>query len=1462
MNKKKLVLIIAIGALIAAGGGAVWWIQTNAAQPAAAEMPSAVETQPAQQAKPADAQPVSAPLIAPDPKPEPPKPEEHPGCVAYDAGQYAKALPLLQAAAESGNAEAAARLSLCCEFGLGRTVDTAAAAEWAAAAAKGGVSMERLSRPVPTASDAKLDTFKLFAVIADTSRLATAQDLQKNKIQSEFYEERDKEKRGLQLFDVGKTSSPVLYNRTFDTFRGECLLVTDDIIATVKDETTADFWDARSLRYHFSCRGMRTEGGEEFWQYDANTGRLAFRSLSVDGNFYGGWMGCSAFDFRTLETEFQEIDVYDKFGTLGRGEVPSQSGRVFSHSSFRHLDSISHATKQGDNYWELMSPTRDVELLTTLPALRDLASDFRQPLLPLSIEDIDFSTLSVKRQPKKESPAVAENQPERGLESTDIQGLDINKKWLVRHVKDSMYHVEADMNSAETNQTYIYDEKKKILYPTMSESGFAGSPEGVASDCAVGESDMGWYTGTLNCWAIRYHSDWMGDAVWDSVNNRIYDIDRGTEEGETLAQRQAFCAHPLAGIIKVQHYGGCHLLSVWNKLPGSPDRAYWIAAGATGWTLCDVQPSTGECRTLAHGGVTWQTGQAPLWLRDRKWFCIPLNENVWKVYRFDEEKVTMSDPFYVYLHRGNEFAVALEDGRYAGTPGCESFLFAQKDGVKVGMTALAPWRNRPAEVLQALGGSTAEVEVLQHTTRRWLRKMGYDADHMPAEPSGNDYPAVLVERPALRTSEVSISVPINIKAVQTAITNVEVRIDGVKIPQSWSENLYISPGSSVTLKAQLPLVGGQNWVEVAAVDTAGLHSNTERFRVLCEASSPQPKLYVVALGVSQYQDASLNLQYAAKDAGDIAEAFRRYYHGVTEVLLLRDAEVQDAGVLQQVKDFVAQAAPQDRVVMYCAGHGMLDEQLDYYYAPAAFDAEQVAATGIPMESFLDTLETSSARSRLLLLDTCHSGSLGEEGEEKMALAMGNLPAGVRAIQRRGMKIKKAEVALDAQQQKRYIEELFATGTQRRGINVLAGAAGAEYALESGEWKNGVFTASVIEALNGASGADTNYDGQISIAELYEAVADSVQERTNGAQRPSMSMLENHGAQALVQNMGYFVASENWEAVEKMAAEGYQLKESAQGAAVSWLGIAIRNQAPLRTIEALLKAGADANRCMPYNNSSIPLLEYMLKQANQYDYKSKRPYDKNEAIQRIELMLQYGAKNGLDQLMLDFDVCKSAPLVDMLIKHGANVNAVDDMGRTPLMRTTDSAVARILLTHGADVAMVNLEGKTVLDESPQFTELIREICGEKAIQSMTGAIDRVVAARLFLSARDVMPDDLARTCTPSIAILPKGKMTHTQMLRSLASFTKRWPTRVYKVLGVARQDNVIQIQVHYTCKGPETYDDANPPRTTQGYTLMTIHLDEQGKIKAMGEKTSKSASPAFSPGMQQVPYNGPTEFTQY
>ena len=82
-----------------------------------------------------------------------------------------------------------------------------------------------------------------------------------------------------------------------------------------------------------------------------------------------------------------------------------------------------------------------------------------------------------------------------------------------------------------------------------------------------------------------------------------------------------------------------------------------------------------------------------------------------------------------------------------------------------------------------------------------------------------------------------------------------------------------------------------------------------------------------------------------------------------------------------------------------------------------------------------------------------------------------------------------------------MKSTFSDLINESGAQVISAAGGAEYAQESAQWNNGVFTYSLKNGLINKK-ADLNNDQQIMLSELSEFLKHEVKHLTQGKQQPT------------------------------------------------------------------------------------------------------------------------------------------------------------------------------------------------------------------------------------------------------------------------------------------------------------------------------------------------------------------------
>jgi hypothetical protein len=414
--------------------------------------------------------------------------------------------------------------------------------------------------------------------------------------------------------------------------------------------------------------------------------------------------------------------------------------------------------------------------------------------------------------------------------------------------------------------------------------------------------------------------------------------------------------------------------------------------------------------------------------------------------------------------------------------------------------------NRPDIVLERLGAPDEAIAIAKQLREKRLKRMGVTEEmlqpdfHLPEIEILGDLPSSIAEN----------ELALNIKASDSKYPLDRLRLYVNNVPVNGKEGELLRDAKSQTLERTIPikLAARRNKIQVSVLNSAGAESLYANAEVQCTASRPKPTLYAVAMGVSEYANPEWNLKYAAKDATDILARIRSKSgssYGEVQELLLTDREVTKEN-LAKIREFLSKATVDDTVLMFVAGHGLLDSKYDYYFGTSDIDFENPSGKGIAFEEFDDLLAELPCLKKSLLIDTCHAGELDEDEKKALAAAQ-SAPNGqqvaMHPVGARGMSVKPIGGARGKSEWYDRLQGLFVDLRRGSGSTILSSSAGAEYALESSEQKNGLFTYAVLEALDGKEGADANKDGSVTMSELAEYVKSRVATLTNNKQSPNV-----------------------------------------------------------------------------------------------------------------------------------------------------------------------------------------------------------------------------------------------------------------------------------------------------------------------------------------------------------------------
>ena len=309
-------------------------------------------------------------------------------------------------------------------------------------------------------------------------------------------------------------------------------------------------------------------------------------------------------------------------------------------------------------------------------------------------------------------------------------------------------------------------------------------------------------------------------------------------------------------------------------------------------------------------------------------------------------------------------------------------------------------------------------------------------------------------------------------------------------------------GKDLKINERVELTTGENKIEVSCFNEIG----AESFRSLASSAYNEeitPNLYYLGFGVSQYRKADLNLNYAHKDALDLAQAFQGYSGKFGKIHV--KTFIDDQVTVQNIKDakaFLKNAKVDDIFVLFIAGHGMYSQGEDatYYYLTHNADPMNLSQTAADFDLIEDLLQGIKPRKKLFLMDTCESGEVDEEVQNTF-YAMADA-RGIKARTTRGVVVterKEKPKRSYLYQKDRFI---YNDLIRRSGAIVFSSSRGGEFSYESDAVQNGLFTEEILNCITKGYG-DMNRDGVVTTDELRVHVAKAVAQATEDAQHPTV-----------------------------------------------------------------------------------------------------------------------------------------------------------------------------------------------------------------------------------------------------------------------------------------------------------------------------------------------------------------------
>jgi hypothetical protein len=346
-----------------------------------------------------------------------------------------------------------------------------------------------------------------------------------------------------------------------------------------------------------------------------------------------------------------------------------------------------------------------------------------------------------------------------------------------------------------------------------------------------------------------------------------------------------------------------------------------------------------------------------------------------------------------------------------------------------------------------------------------------------------------------------------------AVNRVFVKVNGYSV--YGKKGIGLKPGQQ-EIAVQIPLDSANNDITIQAIDMNNryLRPVTLNYFANYKRTHQKGRLFVLTAGVSKYADTTYNLKYAAKDAIDFAKVFNfknNFDTIIIKTLTNNEVTVKNiAATLKAAGNFTRN----DMVVFFLAGHGMLDDKANFYFATHDMNFKNPSAAGLSYDDMLEQLENIPSRYKMLVIDACHSGLVDRSRFDNKPSHQ-SADGKVSLQDQRGVTVnntgkgthKEEDVFL-------FMQKIFSNFSYDNQINILSASLGNSYALENDSLQNGLFTYAIIKGMGLAkadpSGGNRKYgEGSfISLPNLEAYLNREVKKLSNGRQTPTFTSSKN------------------------------------------------------------------------------------------------------------------------------------------------------------------------------------------------------------------------------------------------------------------------------------------------------------------------------------------------------------------
>ena len=409
--------------------------------------------------------------------------------------------------------------------------------------------------------------------------------------------------------------------------------------------------------------------------------------------------------------------------------------------------------------------------------------------------------------------------------------------------------------------------------------------------------------------------------------------------------------------------------------------------------------------------------------------------------------------------------------------------------------------NRPDYVLESFGYFDREMVELYHKAYlKRISKLGFTEQMLNGQINLPELNINNLSDIPLKTTNKNISVDISMSDNNYNLDRVNIYVNDVPLFGTKGLSLIEQKSDNLQKQIDIPLSKGNNIIYISCLNEKGIESLKEEISVYYESTDKtKPDLYLISLAVTDYEQSQYNLRYTINDGNGFIKLFSENNKKFNNVhtYTFHNQECTRENVLA-VKENLMKSNVDDYVYIHIAGHGLLDDNLDFYFATADINFSNPSQNGLKYDEIEGLLDGIPARNKLLLMDACHSGEVDKD--DGFAVNTVSDTEDTRGVTMFSTKTE-SKPKTGLQNSFELMRLLFADLKKGTGTVVISAASGGGYALENEDIENGIFTYCMIEAVS-KSKADDDDDKEISVSELRNYIFEGVKRLSDGKQQPT------------------------------------------------------------------------------------------------------------------------------------------------------------------------------------------------------------------------------------------------------------------------------------------------------------------------------------------------------------------------